>query len=142
MPEGERPRNKTLRLARTVCTVTTLALIGLTACRPLYFPPVPNDGLPEPSPVRLSSESGLTVGADGRPTLRAVVVGLSGAGWLAVQWFGPKGSEVASESAWLEPDAPSAEFVLPADVSPASGEWRAVVSFGGRLLRQYLLTLP
>ncbi len=120
----------------------TLTVIGLTACRPLYFPPVPNDGLPEPSPVRLANESGLTVGEDGRPALRVVVVGLAGAGWLAVQWFGPHGGEVASESAWLEPDAPSAEFVLPADVSPASGEWRAVVSFGGRLLRQYLLVLP
>ncbi|MBX3139955.1 MAG: hypothetical protein KF875_04345 [Trueperaceae bacterium] len=131
-----------MRLARTVGTAAALALIGLTACRPLYFPPVPSDRLPEPSPVRLSSESGLTVGVGGRPTLDVEVVDLPAAGWLAVQWFGPKGSEVASESAWLEPDAPSAEFVLPADVSPVSGEWRAVVSFGGRLLRQYVLSLP
>ncbi len=119
-----------------------LALLALSGCRPLYLPPVPNDGLPEPHPVRLSSESGLTLGQGGRPTLVVDVIDLPSAGWLAVQWFGPKGSEVASESAWLEQDAARAEFVLPADVDLVGGEWRAVVSFGGRLLRQYLLAVP
>lgn len=129
-------------IARTFGIATIVLLVALTACRPLYLPPVPGDGLPEPHPVRLTAVSGLTLGADGRPTLRVDVVDLPAPGWLAVQWFGPKGGEVASDSAWLEPEAASAEFVLPADVDPASGEWRAVVSFGGRLLRQYLIAVP
>jgi hypothetical protein len=116
----------------------------LTACQPLYIPLVP-DAPEAPTALRLSSDSSLDVVA-GRPRLTlsidstdAALVSLGV--WLNVQWFGPSGRQAASGSLWLE--GPPSErtkvvvFVLPADVAVVSGEWRAVVSVDGVLLRQF-----
>lgn len=135
-----RIRSTAVTLGVTLLLTTALT----TACRPLYIPLVPADGMPEPHPTRLTGASALTLGENGRPRLDTAVLDLPSAGWLAVQWLGPDGREAASESAWLELDANGSTlaFELPADVALRPGEWRAVVSFEGEFLRQYLLNVP
>ncbi len=130
--------------ARTVYTVAAAACLLLAACRPLYVPLVPADGLPEPRPVRLAPGSELGLDASGRPHLTMTVLDLPHAGWVAVQWLDPRGREAASESVWLDPEQEptTAELSLPADVAAMAGEWRVVVSFEGLLLRQLLITVP
>ncbi len=118
-----------------------VAALALPACRPLYVPLVP-EAPQGPLPTRLAGGSALTLSAAGRPRLAVEVLDLPGPGWLAVQWFAPGGGEAASESVWLEPPSGEAEFVLPPDVEATAGEWRAVVSFEGLLLRQFLLVVP
>lgn len=115
---------------------------ALGACRPLYVPLVPDDA-PEPvRRTRLGSESTLLV-SDGRPTLSFTVVDLApeaAAGdWLAVQWYRPSGAVAASESVWVDETSVGVnlDFVLPPDVAATAGEWRAVVSLGGFVLRQF-----
>lgn len=125
---------------RARVAVTLLACVAaLAACRPLYLPLVPDDGLPAPHPTRLAGGSALKVGLDGRPLLDVEVLDVPAAGWLAVQWLAPDGREAASESAWVEPPNASLTFVLPDDVPLRPGEWRAVVSYGSLLLRQFSL---
>ena len=135
-----RVRSTALTLGVTLVLTTALT----TACQPLYIPLVPADGMPEPHPTRLTGASALTLGEAGRPRLDIAVLDLPSAGWLAVQWLGPDGREAASESVWLDPDANGAAltFALPADVPLRPGEWRAVVSFEGEFLRQYMLNVP
>ncbi len=123
--------------------VLTLAIAATTAgCRPLYVPLLPDDGLPEPHPTRLASGSSLGLNEEGRPHLELTVIDMPAAGWLAVQWLGPDGAEAASESVWVEQGAAEAVFELPADVALRPGEWRAAVSWGSMLLRQFLVTVP
>ena len=121
--------------------VAALALLG--GCRPLYIPLVPA-GQEAPSAVRLSEGSHLEV-VDGRPRLTvsfaatgAALAALDGA-WMNVQWFRPSGAQAASEAVWLDEQALVEELVfeLPVDVDPVAGEWRAVVSLDGMLLRQF-----
>lgn len=139
---GAPPRGAGVRaLAVRALAALALAAFALVACRPLYVPLVPT-GLPEPHPTRLSGGSTLAAGMGGRPRLELEVLDVARAGWLAVQWFGPGGAEAASDSAWLEPPAAAAVFDLPADVALRPGEWRAVVSFEGVILRQFLLVVP
>jgi len=117
----------------------------VVACSPLYIPLVPDDGLPAPHPTRLSGDSSLGLNDAGRPRLELEVLDVPAAGWLAVQWLGPDGRETASESVRsvrVEPGAAKAVFELPADVPLRPGEWRAVVSYGDALLRQFLITVP
>lgn len=141
--------------ARRTLLLTLPLVLALAACRPLYFPPVPDAPPFEPGVRVVAFEAGLA--ATGRPRVALVVAGHDAAGWLSVQWMAPTGREAASDSVWLEPvpsqpassNAAAAEeagpaaagseavFVLPADVELRPGEWRAVVSFGGRLLRQF-----
>ena len=120
------------------------AALGLlvSACKPLYLPPVPESPT-QPRHTRLDSSSALEL-VDGRPTLTLVLaelVGPAGGGWLNVQWFGPRNVEEASDSAWVTSEAAGTtiEFALPADVAIVPGEWRATVSFTGTLLRQFRL---
>ena len=154
------------RHARRSLLVGAALLLVLGACRPLYLPPIP-DELPFEAGVRVAGYS-TGVGPDGRPRVEVTLADLSEAGWLAVQWMAPSGRQAASASTWLEPaqpagtaadaeakadanaeanaeaDAgalPSAAFALPADVELVPGEWRAVLSFGGKLLRQFTITL-
>lgn len=119
------------------------ALYALAGCRPLYIPLVP-DAPPAPTAVRLAADSHLAVVA-GRPSL---VLSLTATGtaaqvqdgaWLDVQWFGPSGRQAASESLWLDGERSGEDFTveLPADVVVVPGEWRAVVSMDGVVLRQF-----
>lgn len=119
-----------------------ILLVALGACRPLYVPLVPDDA-PEPAQrTRLADRSTLTA-ENGRPLLTLVVGKLAPEAaegdWLAVQWYGPSGALAASESRWVDAASEGAEliFELPPDVDTAPGEWRAVVSLGGYVLRQF-----
>ncbi|NLG07889.1 MAG: hypothetical protein GX560_01345 [Deinococcales bacterium] len=114
-----------------------LALL-LVACRPLYLPPVPEPPPFEPGSRVAAFDAGLEAG---RPRLEVELADVTEAGWLAVQWLAPNGREAASGSVWVEPEAPRALFVLPADVEAVAGEWRAVVSLHGRLLRQFTFVI-
>ncbi len=117
------------------------ALVLLTACRPLYLPLVPDSPPYEPGARLVSVQAELDVA--GRPRLELSVVDVAAPAWLAVQWLAPSGREQASESVWVEPEGASAIVLsLPADVALVRGEWRAVVSLGGRLLRQFTFTVP
>src|SRR5690606_32694753 len=58
--------------------------------------------------------------------------------WLAVQWFGPSNTLLASDSLWVDGGDPQTlVFELPADVTAVPGAWRAVVSLASVLLRQF-----
>lgn len=113
--------------------------VALAACRPLYLPLIP-DPPPYESGVRVASFQA-EPDSTGRPRLELSLTDLKEAGWLAVQWLAPSGREMASESSWVEPVeegvTPLTVFVLPDDISLTPGEWRAVVSINGQLLRQF-----
>lgn len=126
------------RLPRSLLLLPVL-VVALTACRPLYLPLVP-EPLPFEPGVRVATSSTRLNGAQ-RPLLELTLADVSAAGWLAVQWMAPSGRQVASGSVWLTPEEPAARFVLPEDVDLAPGEWRAVVSFGSRLLRQFTFVI-
>jgi hypothetical protein len=140
--------------AARVAVGLVVALGALSACRPLYIPLVP-DAPEAPSALRLADDSELTI-VDGRPRLELSLDAPGAAGvaegvWLNVQWFGPSGRQAASGSVWIEArgdtpataaataTAPAAALVfdLPDDVEVVPGEWRAVVSVDGVLLRQF-----
>ncbi|MFO7547176.1 MAG: hypothetical protein R6W77_16920 [Trueperaceae bacterium] len=132
-----------------IVAVFAVATLVLAACRPLYLPIVP-DEVPVALEVRLTDDSTITL-TDGRPQLSLVPESVEVPGWLDVQWFAPNGREAASMSVWLEPSAqegsqaPAARAVvvtLPVDVDLVPGEWRALVSMGGRFLRQFRIDVP
>lgn len=141
--------------ATRAALLVALLVALMTACRPLYIPLAP-DAPAAPAPVVVGSDSSLTwSAAAGRLELRLSVSGIGEPGWLAIQWFHPNGAEAASGSLWLEADeggsAPSdaeagggALRVLhsPPDIDLTPGEWRAVVSWQGVLLRQFRAEVP
>ncbi len=116
-------------------------LLGLGACTPLYVPPVP-ERVPVHEVAQLGDASALRL-RDGVLTLHVVLDRIPDAGWLAVQWFAPDGTEVASDSVWVAPAnvGEGRTLVLPPRVSPSAGEWRAVVSLRGEVLRQFRATV-
>ena len=66
------------------CSLTLPLVLALAACRPLYFPPVPEAPPFEPARV-VAFEAGLA--PTGRPRVALVVAGHDAAGWLSVQWM-------------------------------------------------------
>ena len=114
-------------------------LLLVSACRPLYLPPLLEGAEPE---VRSRLELTLNV-KDGRPVLALQVLSVAKEGWLAVQWFTPGGREVASESVWLDSDSVGLRFTLPlpSDVEPVPGEWRALLSQHSVVIRQLSVTV-
>lgn len=112
-----------------------LLCLTLGGCTFTYTPPVPRSYDLAPT-LRLSGASDLTRQPEGL-RLRLVVVEVPEADWLAVQWFDPRNDEVASESVWLEPDTTfSYDLFLPDNITVVPGQWRAVVSYQGRIVRQ------
>jgi hypothetical protein len=113
-------------------------LVVLSGCVPLFLPPVPNDTLVPQAVWRLAGDgevrwTGLQL------ELRLSFSEVPEAAWVAVQWFGESNGERASLSYWIEPSDVERVFVwpLPSDVTPVPGAWRAVVSVGSTLLRQF-----
>lgn len=126
----------------TVPLLAALALCGaLSACAPLYLPPVPEErDIAVPERLELSAE--LRQSAQQRLELHLTFARIPEAGWLAVQWFSPAGREVASDALWLEPGDVGLEPLLAlADQPLTPGLWRAVLSFGGTLVRQVSLEI-
>lgn len=124
------------------CGVLAALALGVAGCRPLYLPPVP-PVQPAPSPARLGDGSALRVVGD-TLVLHVVLAQIPHEGWLAVQWFAPDDTEAASDSVWVAPsDAGQGRTVrLPSRVRLTPGEWRAVTSLGGSVLRQFRVDVP
>lgn len=116
--------------------------LALPACRPLYLPPVPASRA-APAIAQLGDASALAVSGDAL-VLHVVLVAIPEAGWLDVQWFAPDGAEAASDSTWVVPAdvGQGRTFRSPARVRVTAGEWRAVVSLRGRVLRQFRTVVP
>jgi len=115
-----------------------LVLVGmLSACTFTYLPPVREGRTPQPM-LTLGEGSGLE--RDGE-TLRLTLVPstVPEPDWLAVQWFDPSNDQVAATSVWLEAAGETHTVTLPERVALESGLWRAVVSYQGRLVRQFSL---
>lgn len=123
---------------RAVARWLALALLAASpACTPLYLPPVPQQ-LPTLEP-RLRLREVRVDRLGGMPALVLVVAEVPTPGWAAVQWFPPSGREVASASVWLAEEAVGrvTRVPFPDDVARArAGRWRAVLSFGDRIVRQ------
>jgi len=128
-----------------------LALLAAlpSACVPLFVPPVPTDPL-QPAPAwRVAGDAALApvLAVDGRVaglrlSLRFDEVPASA--WVAVQWFGPVGRERASDARWVEPGDAGRTWTwdAPDDLELEPGRWRAVLSVGDLLLRQFDVELP
>lgn len=141
-----------MRPERSLAPAATLvALLVLTsvlpACMPLYVPLVPDEMLTAEPAFRLHGD--LRLEHERRADASALVLHLRAAevpeaGWLAVQWFGPSGPARAGESLWFEPDdvGEARELATPAQLTLGPGEWRAVLSWRGQLVRQVRITLP
>lgn len=129
---------------RRALPLVALAMVTLAVggCRPLYLPPVPASE-PVPAIARLGDASSLRI-VGGTPVLHVVLAAVPQAGWLAVQWFAPNDTEAASDSVWVAPAdvGQGRTLSLPPRVTPAPGEWRAVVSLRGRVLRQFRVDVP
>lgn len=127
---------------QALASMLALASVLAVGCTPLYLPPVP-PAVPGAPLTSLDDASTLEV-VDGALRLHLIVSGVSGEGWLALQWYGPRGGEVASDSVWVEPSdvGTGKTFYLPPAIEAAAGEWRAVVSFDGRVVRQFRATVP
>lgn len=125
----------------TRAALTLAGLLLLSACQPLYLPAVPAGTA---APVRrplLDVELRL---AGGRPVLFLEVISATEEGWLALQWFSPRNTEVASDSVWLAGDAEGLALTvpLPADIDATPGEWRLLLSLHSRVLRQLSVNVP
>ncbi len=110
-------------------------LIFLSSCTFLYLPPeLPIQTIPETFDI--SGSSGLRYQAN-ELELSVLLRNVPQEGWLAVQWYAPNSKQVNSDSLWIErrDEGLTQTFTLPQ--IPSRGEWRAVVSFEERLLRQF-----
>lgn len=123
------------RLLAALAAVAVAASVA--ACTPLYLPPVPSELPALESRLRLENVRIDRLG--GTPAVLFVPREVPAPGWAAVQWYPPTGGEVASASVWLSEDRVDhvVRVAFPGDVDrDADGRWRAVLSFGGRVLRQ------
>ncbi|TVR91690.1 MAG: hypothetical protein EA416_09090 [Trueperaceae bacterium] len=133
------------RRSPAVLAAFALLVAASSACVPLFVPPLPSDRL-EPEPAfRLHGDARLepAPGDDAGLVLVMRAAEVPAGGWLAVQWFGPSGPARASESVWFEPGSVGAEVRLetPPGLDVTPGEWRAVLSWDGRLVRQLRIEL-
>lgn len=113
--------------------------LGLSACVPLYLPPVPSrDRRVQKVELNIGSSAGLQLRGD-RLELSLSFISVPEEGWLAVQWFSPLNRQVASDALWIsrEDVGSSRTVLLPQDVTLEPGRWRAVTSFENTLLRQF-----
>ena len=123
------------------------ATATLSACTPLFVPPVPSDALVAAPAWRLAGDAELraSVFGDGpRLRVRFRFEAVATDAWVAVQWFGPTGGERASVAVWVTQDDVGRPFAvdLPEDVAITPGAWRALISVDGRVLRQLDALVP
>ena len=110
-------------------------LFFLPSCTFLYLPPeLPVQTISETFDI--SGSSGLTY-ENSQLELSVLLRNVPNEGWLVVQWYAPSSKEAASDSLWIEQrdEGLAQTFTLPQ--VPSRGEWRAVVSFEEKLLRQF-----
>ena len=147
-PTVRRGRRAWTRRTAWLLAVSLLA-VGTSACLPLFVPPIPTDPL-RPAPAwRVAGDAALAplLAADGvveglRLSLRFDEI--PEPAWVALQWFGPVGRERASDARWIEPADVGRAWTwdAPDDLVLEAGTWRAVLSVGDRLLRQFDVELP
>lgn len=130
------------RRALVACLTAGSLATSLSGCRPLYVPPVPKS-IEVPAIAQLGDASSLRL-EGGTLTLHLVLAVIPKAGWLAVQWFAPDGTQAASDSVWVTPadEAQGRTLTLPAGVTLRAGEWRAVISLHDAVLRQFRADVP
>jgi len=127
--------------------VLAAAGLVLSACMPLFVPPVPNDALVAAPAWRLAGDAELRATVwEGEPRLRVRFrfEAVATDAWVAVQWFGPTGGERASVAVWVAHGDEGRPFAvdLPDDVAISPGPWRALISVDGRVLRQLDAVVP
>ena len=131
-------------MTRTFKIFSLMALLLLpTACTPLYLPPVQERDTPEMTPrLDLTGSSGLRL-REGRLELSVFLAEVPEEGWLNVQWYSPQNRQAASDSLWVTQAEVglSRIFLLPEDVALQVGQWSAVVSYQGDLVRQFSIGL-
>lgn len=117
------------------------ALLTLGSCTFTYIPLVRT---PNPITPRLMVGESSHI-AEKEDTLELVLrlETVPEADWLAVQWFDPSNEVVSATSLWIVPAANTQRVTtaLPADVVPAEGLWRAVISYQGVLERQFSIAV-
>lgn len=136
-----RPRRGVLAVLLTVATGS------LTACMPLFLPPVPSEDLVAAPTWRLAGDAELraiTAGGSPRLRVRFRFEAVAADAWVAVQWFGPTGGERASVAVWVAQGDVGRPLAvdLPDDVALEPGTWRALISVEGRVLRQLDAVVP
>lgn len=135
-------RRRERRRSRALAALLVLAIATLPGCRPLYVPPVPAR-VPVPQLPQLGDASSLRV-ENGTLVLHVVLDSVPEEAWLAVQWFAPDGTQVAADSVWVTPAdvGEGRTLSLPRPHALTPGEWRAVASMRGRVLRQFSVQVP
>ncbi|EYB68340.1 hypothetical protein DEIPH_ctg025orf0217 [Deinococcus phoenicis] len=120
-----RPASSPLRLLLLACLLTP----ALSGCRYAYVPLIPK-AVEVTLPARVTTAA-LTREGEAL-VLRARVEGRFEPGYLSVAWFdGPR--DLGRDSVYLDAAQRDATFRLPV---PKPGAYRAVISFGGTVLRQ------
>lgn len=116
-------------------------LLLAISCTYTYIPPIPSSQVKK-AKLALHTSEGLNL-SEGNLELKLFLYEVPTENWLAVQWFGSSGTEVASDSKWITPKntARHLTFTLPKDIILKTGLWRAVVSFQGKLIRQFALDI-
>ena len=124
--------------------VFIVVVLFLSACTPLYLPPLPKRADVQVAPRLTFSQASELRWTGQRLELSVTPTVVPKEGWLAVQWFSPQNKQVASESFWLSDRAAELGhlFVLPGSLEAVPGEWRVALSFGGRFVRQFSATVP
>lgn len=115
-----------------------LTLLLLGSCTYTYIPLVRESRAPDPRLTIIDAGSSLAQTKRSlRLTLELLVVPESD--WLVVQWFDPRNKEVSAKSLYLEPEPQAVTLALPQGTKLEDGLWRAVVSYQGKLARQFSL---
>ncbi|MBB6017917.1 hypothetical protein ACFP9V_00780 [Deinococcus radiopugnans] len=116
-------------LPALLCVLALPLSLGLSGCRYNFVPLLPPVVAPN-LPVRVTEA---TLKRDGDTLIvTARVDGRFEPGYLSVNWF-DSGRALGSDSVYLDAEQRAATFRLTA---PDEGAYRAVLSFGGAVLRQ------
>jgi len=118
-------------LSRSFALAAALTLLApaLGGCRYNFVPLIPPE-VKVDFPARITGAA-LTRSGE-RLTLQATLDGRFDPGYLSVVWF-DGGRELGRDSVYLDAETRKASFVLTA---PDPGAYRALLSFGGNVLRQ------
>ena len=126
---------------RPFCFLLLASFFSLTACTPLFVPPV-RSSLEAPEILDLAGSQGLRRRGE-RLELSLQLNNVPEEGWLAVQWYSPDNALLASDSQWIESEDEgfARTYALPGDTEVVAGDWRVVVSFEDGFIRQFGLTI-